>query len=321
MTDIKEITIVVKWSAKEYPITDLTDQDTVAVLRHEIFKNTQVRPERQKLLNLKYKGKLAEDNLKLGNLELKPNFKLMMVGSTEADIEDACQKPEDLGEVLDDFDDNETEEETLENSAIYLAKIQKRIKEYKITELNPSRPGKHLLILDIDYTLFDHRSSAETGAELMRPYLHEFLTSAYEYYDIVIWSATGMRWIEEKMRLLRVSNHPNYKIMFYLDSHAMISVHTPDKGVIDVKPLGVIWGLYTQYSSANSIMFDDIRRNFLMNPKSGLRIRPFRQAHLNRSTDVELLKLSKYLKDIAIHCKDFSQLNHRKWEHYDPRKQ
>lgn len=56
MSEIQEITIVVKWSAKEYPINDLTDQDTVAVLRHEIFKKTQVRPERQKLLNLKYKG-------------------------------------------------------------------------------------------------------------------------------------------------------------------------------------------------------------------------------------------------------------------------
>lgn len=46
--------------------------------------------------------------------------------------------------------------------------------------LNQPRPGKKLLVLDIDYTLFDHRSTAQTGAELMRPYLHEFLTSAYE---------------------------------------------------------------------------------------------------------------------------------------------
>lgn len=65
MSEIQEITIVVKWSAKEYPINDLTDQDTVAVLRHEIFKKTQVRPERQKLLNLKYKG----ESPPLGNIE------------------------------------------------------------------------------------------------------------------------------------------------------------------------------------------------------------------------------------------------------------
>lgn len=46
-------------------------------------------------------------------------------------------------------------------------------------KLNEPRPGKKLLVLDIDYTLFDHRSAAETGNELMRPFLHEFLTSAY----------------------------------------------------------------------------------------------------------------------------------------------
>lgn len=45
---------------------------------------------------------------------------------------------------------------------------------------NEPRPGKKLLVLDIDYTLFDHRSVAETGIELMRPYLHEFLEAAYK---------------------------------------------------------------------------------------------------------------------------------------------
>jgi len=39
-------------------------------------------------------------------------------------------------------------------SDIYLAKIDRRIKEYNIEELNPPREGKHCLVLDIDYTLF-----------------------------------------------------------------------------------------------------------------------------------------------------------------------
>lgn len=58
MEDIKEVSIIIKWSGKEYPITDLTEHCTVAILKHEIMKKTQVRPERQKLLNLKYKGKV-----------------------------------------------------------------------------------------------------------------------------------------------------------------------------------------------------------------------------------------------------------------------
>lgn len=320
ISEIHQALIIVKWGGKEYPITDLTDQDTVDVLRHEIFKLTQVRPDRQKLINLKYKGeKVAPNDTKICALELKPNFKLMMVGSTEAAIETACQLPDDIAEVIDDFDVAE-EENLVEKSPVYLAKVQRRIREYKITELTPPREGKRLLVLDIDYTLFDHRSPAENASELMRPYLHEFLESSYQNYDIVIWSATGMRWIEEKMRLLGVSNNPNYKIMFYLDSTAMISVYTIERGVVDVKPLGLIWGKYPQYSAKNTIMFDDIQRNFLMNPRSGLRVRPFRQAHISRHTDKELARLSKYLHDIANDCDDFTKLNHRKWQHYDQRK-
>lgn len=62
MTEVNEIVIVLKWSGKEYPISDLTDQDTVEMLRHEIFRKTQVRPERQKLLNLKHKGNTKARN-------------------------------------------------------------------------------------------------------------------------------------------------------------------------------------------------------------------------------------------------------------------
>lgn len=56
--------------------------------------------------------------------------------------------------------------------------------------------GKKCLVLDIDYTLFDLNSSAERPDELARPYLHDFLTACYEFYDIIIWSATNMKWVE-----------------------------------------------------------------------------------------------------------------------------
>lgn len=56
MSTLKDVSIIVKWNGKEYPITDMSDQETVAVLKHEIARLTNVRPERQKLLNLKHKG-------------------------------------------------------------------------------------------------------------------------------------------------------------------------------------------------------------------------------------------------------------------------
>lgn len=44
-------------------------------------------------------------------------------------------------------------------------------------------------------------------------------------------------------------------------------------GRIQVKPLGVIWGKYEDfYNRKNTIMFDDIGRNFLMNPQNGLKV-------------------------------------------------
>lgn len=55
---------------------------------------------------------------------------------------------------------------------------------------------------------------------------------------------------------------------------------------VQVKPLGVIWGKYGEfYNRKNTIMFDDIGRNFLMNPQNGLKVdgqRPL-SSHLSSS--------------------------------------
>lgn len=57
--------IVVKWSGKEYEIGDVTENDNVGNLKCAIQKQTGVRPDRQKLLNLKYKGNFTVYNIKL----------------------------------------------------------------------------------------------------------------------------------------------------------------------------------------------------------------------------------------------------------------
>jgi ubiquitin-like domain-containing CTD phosphatase 1 len=82
-----------------------------------------------------------------------------------------------------------------------------------------------------------------------------------------------------------------------LDCRAMISVFAEQYGVVEVKPLGVIWGRFTQWGPENTIMFDDLRRNFLMNPQSGLKIRPFKNAPTSGFKDRELKRLSRYLKE------------------------
>ncbi len=241
-----------------------------------------------------------------------------MMGTCEEKIEDINKVPENVPEIIDDFDIGLSDNIELHNREENLNKIARRVRELKVNLLNPVRIGKKLLVLDIDYTIFDHVSHAEKGTELMRPYLHEFLTSAYEDYDIAIWSATSLKWIEVKMNELGVANHPDYKIVFYMDCAAMISVFTAEYGVMNVKPLKVIWDMEEfsgHYTSKNTIMFDDLRRNFLMNPQNGLRIEPYKNAHTNRDKDKELMKLAVYLKKIS-RLDDLSGLKHRNWHKY-----
>lgn len=310
--------IVIKWSGKDYTIANLLPTHTFADLKTEIYKQTNVKEERQKILGLKTNsGQSASDSTLLNDLKYKPGQKIMMMGTCEEKIEDVNKVPENLTEVVDDFDINK-EELHIQNRIENIEKVSRRVRELKVTVRNPPRSGKKLLVLDIDYTIFDHVSHAERGTELMRPYLHDFLTSAYEDYDIAIWSATSLKWIEVKMNELGVSTHPDYKIVFYLDCAAMISVYTPDHGVMNVKPLRVVWDMeqFSEfYSSKNTIMFDDLRRNFLMNPQNGLRIEPYKNAHTNRTKDRELMKLSVYLKKISK-LNDLSELKHRNWHKY-----
>lgn len=309
----EEITLIVKWSGKEYTLR-LCGNDTVGELKRRICQLTTVLPKRQKLLYPKVVGpKLSDDSTLLSLLPLKSSVKMTMIGTVEDDL---IIDPIDSPEIVDDFELGQDEAVDIKDKEVNKQKLRRRIDQYKIEVRNPCRIGKKLLVLDIDYTLFDHRSPAENPLQLMRPYLHEFLTAAYAEYDIMIWSATSMKWVELKMGQLGVLNNPNYKITALLDHLAMITVQSESRGIFDCKPLGLIWAQFPEhYNSTNTIMFDDLRRNFVMNPQNGLAIRPFRKAHSSRESDRELVKLTQYLLSIA-ELDDLSVLDHRSWESY-----
>ncbi|KAL4588455.1 hypothetical protein LXL04_001345 [Taraxacum kok-saghyz] len=347
----EELTLTVKWSGKEYTVRVCAD-DSVCELKRRICQLTNVLPKRQKLLYPKIGSKLADDSTLLSSLPLKSSLKMTMIGTVEDDI---IVDQVDAGEIVDDFEIGQEEAVDIKDKDVNKQKLKRRVDQYKALFLiitfflqfllsalsqketidlrNPCRKGKKLLVLDIDYTLFDHRSTAENPLELMRPYLHEFLSAVYAEYDIIIWSATSMKWVELKMGQLGVLNNPNYKITALLDHLAMITVQSDSRGIFDCKPLGLIWAHFPEgnlvntmhfnfttwlqfYSSKNTIMFDDLRRNFVMNPQNGLTIKPFRKAHANRDNDRELVKLTQYLLAIAD-LDDISVLDHKKWESFD----
>lgn len=296
---------------------DVPVSSTVLDVKVRLFADSGVRPERQKLLGL---PKSCTDATVLSSVPPKPaGYALLLMGSTQEQLDSVQDSEEQLklrDSVEDDLDLPDDAFVPPESRGEYLALIEKRIKSHAPKVLNPFVAGKKVLVLDIDYTLFDHRSVAERPHQLMRPYLHEFLTAVYPHYNIVIWSATGMSWIELKMRELGVTSNPAYSICCFMDRSAMIQVEAPKYGRFVTKPLGVLWGQQPEFASpVNTIMFDDLSRNFIMNPECGLKIRPCRDLPMSDYSDPELLNLTQYL--IAIKDLDtFVGLEHGRWERY-----
>lgn len=123
-----------------------------------------------------------------------------------------------------------------------------------------------------------------------------------------------MKWVEVKMRELGVLGNSNYSLTCMLDHKAMVTVFTEKYGLFDCKPLQFLWAKFPEhYNESNTIMIDDLRRNYVLNKQQGLVIRPFKRAHRTRHTDRELLQLSVYLKKIAF-LPSLATLNHKYWE-------
>jgi len=71
---------------------------------------------------------------------------------------------------------------------------------------------------------------------------------------------------------------------------------------------------FSNSSAKNTIHVDDLGRNFALNPRQGLKISAFRDAHTPRAmADRELDDLAKYLLHVAT-VDDMETLNHKDWK-------
>eukprot|EP00126_Sphaerothecum_destruens_P011480 Sdes_comp20915_c0_seq6m18266 len=173
----------------------------------------------------------------------------------------------------------------------------------------------------------------------MRPNLIYFLESVYQHFDIIIWSATNILWVQEKLKGMGLLESSKFQFLFLLDSRAMIPI-VRENEIIYTKNLDFIWFLCEKlllenphlvpfkaasqsdpkknrlYHKGNTILVDDCRRNYLSNPQNGIHIRPYKNStRPEKSTvpDVELLYLRQYLLEVVVPAGDVCQLKMASW--------
>ena len=180
----------------------------------------------------------------------------------------------------------------LNQIAIWSATSMKWI-EVKMRELGVSTHPAYKLTFMLDHMAMVTVNHAKHGAVPR--------VSAYQSKRSGAYPPALQRWLQRRCtkRLIRQRSH----------------IGPPRcAGVFNCKPLGFIWEkLSANYSPSNTIMMDDLRRNYVLNPQNGLVIRPFRKAHRTRDKDRELLYLKEYLLKIAP-LESLDGLDHDDWE-------
>ncbi|KAI8901169.1 HAD-like domain-containing protein [Globomyces pollinis-pini] len=316
-TSESSIDLLVSWNGNKYKLA-INNDSNIGELKEYLRDVTEVLPERQKLIGL-VKGKLPPDSTKLNTLKLKlPVHSVILMGSVEKDI---LREPTDLDrDIVNDLDIDYSIGDTADplRNLSNLAALENTISKSKIHLINDLSPSKKLLVLDLDYTLFDCKSQVSHISQLARPGMHEMLTVLSQHYEFCIWSQTSWRWLEAKITELGMLTHPDYRIAFVLDQSFMFSIENEKdlkKKKHQVKALRVIWDNLPQYGPHNTIHIDDLGRNFAMNPQSGLKISVFKNAPVMKATDRELVHLTKYLLQLTL-VPDFGKLNHKNWKKY-----
>lgn len=167
---------------------------------------------------------------------------------------------------------------------------------------------KPLLILDLDETLihtenvpdeyaaqydydfkFDGRGESPFYTK-KRPYLEQFLDSAFENFDVAIWTAAGQDYAKEIVRNIGI---PESSLnFFYTKDRCTVKYSLDYSNYYGVKNLNKL--KKGGYDLDRILIVDDIRETAINNYGNLILIKPF----TDNTDDTELLKLISYLQTI-----------------------
>ena len=303
----------------------VSGEATVGELKTELEALLGVAAAGQKLIGMPAAPSPSPsgDAAPLAALPLKrPVQKLILMGTTDANLaaaaaaRDATSAAAGGGGEDEGEDDEEPAAGARVAASLRLSDYEELIARRSAVAFTPVagfRPGRWTLVLDIDYTLIDHRSVVSRPLDMARPFLHYFCALAYAHgYDIVIWSATSLSWAQLKMRDMGLTRASAFSFAGYLDGRHMVPVEDAAYGRVLVKPLAVLWRMGLA-APATTVHLDDLRRNFLLNPVQGLRIKACRDLPATRADDRELRNLACYLC-LVRRLPSLAALRHRDWK-------
>ena len=148
--------------------------------------------------------------------------------------------------------------------------------------------------------------------------MDQFLTAAYQHYDLIVWSQTSWRWLETKLIELGMLSNPGYKFSFVLDKTSMFTVTSTRRDGTSVthhvKPLQLIWTKFPRWSSKNTVHIDDLGRNFALNLSSGLKVTAYYRKKSSARRDAELLGVGSFLEQLAKSGLDFDDVDFSTWQ-------
>ncbi|KAJ1726636.1 hypothetical protein LPJ72_006272, partial [Coemansia sp. Benny D160-2] len=314
----ESILLNVVWKGSEQYRLRVSQYATVLSVKALIEELTQVAVGNQKLLGLA-KGKLPGDADTLAGLGVASGVRVRLMGTPEARRlkprldgarsssagyfdkgDDAAVARRAVGEkengrwaIYDDGDEGSSTGREEGKGGGYgslgrvhvlstdsLEEIEKTAEAMEVRIINAPRPGRKLVVLDLDYTIMDCSTTGvpENAIEMARPGLHEFLAAVYPHYDIMVWSQTKWYFVESKITMLGMLTHPGYKIVTALDISSMVWADLRYDGREErkrVKPLQLIWNRFPDhYGPHNTVHIDDLKRNFAFNWQNGLEIKP-----------------------------------------------